>query len=264
MGRPSKNPNHPLVRLRKQLSSKIRADTGDLVPMTHQMTRGELAQKTGVPEPTLKDIELGKFKLTSDVAMKVAFATGVSLQSLTSGDDPLLDLVGNSLTASSPKTDNLVLMPFYEQTLQHICLAVWEAAKEKKIGLLLSYNFENWLATTIDALGLRDGLTEKLTDRMDFIDPMDTPAFAFQPKGPRHAFKPGSAKYLEQVRKWRGRSEEIDREQMRLYEALNSDWKTATYDPVKERTQMLECRQKAIDNLSKPEKQSNSKVRKSA
>ena len=51
MGRPSKNPEHPLVRLRKALSTT-----------TQQMTRAHFSRKVGIPETTIKAIESGTFK----------------------------------------------------------------------------------------------------------------------------------------------------------------------------------------------------------
>jgi transcriptional regulator with XRE-family HTH domain len=83
MGRPAKNVNHPLVRLRRKLSDWS----------AHKVTRQDLAKKAGIPESSLRDIETGRYKLTPAVATKISFATGVDPQSLLDGDDPLLDLL---------------------------------------------------------------------------------------------------------------------------------------------------------------------------
>src|ERR1700737_2220499 len=80
MGRPVKKPNHVLVRLRKQLSTD-----------NHQMTRGEFSRKTGIPEATIKAVELDRRKLSSDMAMKIAFAFGVHPKSLMDSNESLLN-----------------------------------------------------------------------------------------------------------------------------------------------------------------------------
>src|SRR6516165_1419900 len=84
MGRPSKNPEHPLVRLRKVLSTP------------HQeMTRELFSKKVGIPAPSLKAIETGKYGLTPDVAAQIAAVTNVDPKCLMDPNLPLTDPLGD-------------------------------------------------------------------------------------------------------------------------------------------------------------------------
>src|SRR5438445_6877137 len=92
MGRPAKNPNHPLTRLRRILSTP-----------NHEVTRRDLAKRTGIPEASLKDIETGVYKMTREVAMRVSLATGVDPESLMLGDAQLWDVHDLPFTRASKK-----------------------------------------------------------------------------------------------------------------------------------------------------------------
>lgn len=162
MGRPSKNPNHILVRLRKQLSTENR-----------QCTRTDLAKKTGVPEPTLKDIEVGKFRLTAEMAISIAFGTGASPGSLLRADNPVLDHFGNPVNSGT-----VSISPFWSHLLyeanRQLFSAAFEAAHECEIGFLFLFSFNAWLYKTVkqfEKIGLRSALSEKLTARLKFFDP---------------------------------------------------------------------------------------------
>src|SRR5262245_49254688 len=90
MGRPPKNPNHPVTRLRRQISTPA-----------NPVTREILAERAGVSAPTLRDIETGKFQLTEAVAERIMLATGVSIQSLLRGEEPLKDIFDEKLSPQS-------------------------------------------------------------------------------------------------------------------------------------------------------------------
>jgi len=169
MGRPLKNSDHPLARLRTQLST------------SHQMTRAELSKKTGVPEASLKDIELGKYKLTKGIAIKISLATGVSAESLMEGDDPLLDICARPVSKESLRWDYLASAPLYQEARKQLCEAAWECALKRRVGLLMWYSFENWLAKTVRTFGLEALLAEKLTERLGLFDPQEMPS-KFRPK----------------------------------------------------------------------------------
>jgi hypothetical protein len=135
MGRPVNKPNHPLVRLRKELSTD-----------NHQMTRGEFSKKTSIPESTIKAVELDRRKLSDDMAVKIAFAFGVHPESLM-GKRPLLDFQGLPFSKTSPKL--VYLTPLAEEAQEQLCLAAWEVANKKRFGQRVSYCFERWLLERI-------------------------------------------------------------------------------------------------------------------
>jgi transcriptional regulator with XRE-family HTH domain len=156
MGRPLKNADHPLARLRVQLSTK-----------NHQMTREELAKRTRIPEPTLKDIELGKFQLTKEMAIKIALRTGVQPFSLLEGDTPLLDWRGGKPV--SPTSRGVDHSPSFFNATRHLLEAVCEAADEKGLGPLASFALERSILQAVDELGLSELVTETLRERVELF-----------------------------------------------------------------------------------------------
>lgn len=181
MGRPPKDATHPLVRLRELLSTE-----------DHQVTRKDLAKRTGIPETSLRDIETGRYKLTPDVAAKISAATGVDPQSLLNGDDPLLahfQKVGLHWRQEPFSKDTPIgreLRPEHREVIEQLFLAVLNAAEEKKIDSPIYFSFYNWLSSTILAFGLEDLFAEKLTERLTFFDPRFV-SFKFRPKDKRLA-----------------------------------------------------------------------------
>jgi transcriptional regulator with XRE-family HTH domain len=225
MGRPLKDATHPLARLRGQLSS------------SNQCTRKKLSEKTGVPEATIKDVELGKFKLTTAVAMKIALGTRADPKSLLNGDDPILDFCGESLSESSTSLDYLP-ESLHAEARRQLFEAVWDAAVEKARSELLSYSFDNWIATTVKSLWLRGSLEEKITEKVKLflVDPDEIPSF--RPKN------------RELAAQWKGVEDKIDQEQVRVYKERGSA------------VPMFFCRTPAIKNLR--EKKSRSSNRRAA
>jgi transcriptional regulator with XRE-family HTH domain len=194
MGRLSKNPENPITRLRAALSTPIR-----------QMTRADLAKKAGIPEPSLKDIETGKYKLTDDVAMRIAFATGVAPRSLLNGADPLLDFQGQPFSIKSSKMDYLAELPLFQGAQRHLCEAAWETALQKRIGLLVSFSFDRWLISTIETFGLEKAFAENLNKRLGLFDPKEI-ASEFRPRN------------RQMAQEWKSFEEEITKEQNVLKE----------------------------------------------
>jgi hypothetical protein len=241
MGRPLKNPNHPLVRLRNLLSTKHR-----------KFTRTDLSNKTGVPEASIKDCELGKYKVTIEVAVQVSLATGVHPRSLMNGDDPLLDFYGRPFSKSSPRFEYLASLPPHEAALQQLCLSAWEAAVEKRVGLLVSFAFERWLLTTVKSLGLESLMEEKLAERLHSFDPNEMSP-EFRPKNKDHA------------KEWARFEEEIDQEQNRLLKEA-----PVPSNSLEHVTVMTVTREQALKNVAsqrvqlKPVKQSRSQHRQAA
>jgi transcriptional regulator with XRE-family HTH domain len=171
------------------------------------MTRAELAKKTGIPEPTLKDIELGKFKLSYEVAMKIAFGCGVHPKSLRNNEAPLLDLMGKPFTANSgAQYEEIAHDESRLEARRELYQAVVEAALEKRIGRLMEYCFDQWVEETCKTFGLQTLLTEKLTQRLESFDPKWIP-WNFRPRN------------RELAAEWKAYEEEISQEQFRLYES---------------------------------------------
>src|ERR1700730_18445335 len=181
MGRPPKDANHPLVRLRRLLSTP-----------SDEVTRKDLAKRTGIPETSLRDIETGRYKLTPDVAAKISAATGVDPRSLLAGDDPLLahvQKVGLNFRQEPFSKDTppgRERQPEHREVIEELFLAVLDAAEQKKIDHPIYFSFQNWLSSTIHAFGLEDLFAEKLTERFAFFNPWFVP-FEFRPKDKRLA-----------------------------------------------------------------------------
>jgi hypothetical protein len=181
MPRRAKDPNHVLERLRRQLSTP-----------SFYMTRAHLAERAGVAEVSLREIELKKFGLTPNMAMKVGYATNADPVSLLRGDDPIRDFEGNHLTADSPK--DLVPSTALIGGLKQLFEAAMETAMEKPVetekpvGFLIAYSFVNWLEETFRTYLLDTLLAEKLTERLGSFDPEGIPV-AFRPKNPKLAVK---------------------------------------------------------------------------
>jgi transcriptional regulator with XRE-family HTH domain len=85
MGRPAKDINNSLTRLRKQM----------------KWTRAKLAEHCGIPESTLREIEYGRYQLSADQAVKIVLATGVDLEGLLGNETPLRDVSGKELGPQS-------------------------------------------------------------------------------------------------------------------------------------------------------------------
>jgi hypothetical protein len=189
-----KNGDHPLARLRRQLSTEH-----------HQVTRQELSRKTGLPEASIRDIETGRYKLTREVAVRIAFAVAVDPRSLLAGDNPLLDFRRQPFSKDSPRLPESVLWrPEMKEVREQLFLAAWDTAQEKNISLLISFGFEDWLLTTFQSLGLESLLIEKLTDRLLLFDPGLVPD-EFCPKNDRLA------------KRWDTLAKEIEEEYRRIF-----------------------------------------------
>jgi hypothetical protein len=150
MGRPLKNSNHPLARLRVQLSEN------NCSPKTREW----LAKKTGVPLPTIRDIELDKFQLSFTIATRISIRTGVDAGSLLRGDNPLLDLNGNSVTCHTKFTGLETPDPL-KQVRRAIFEAACEVADDKGIALIFQAWMEDFLVHAFTELHLNGKLAEK-------------------------------------------------------------------------------------------------------
>jgi plasmid maintenance system antidote protein VapI len=154
--RKPKDPNHPLTRLRSQLSK----------PGHPMISRGDLAQMTGVPKGSIAAIETGVYQLTPDVALKISRTTGVGPNSLMRGDNPLLDLERNPL---GPESKLLTKRDWTSkdidvEKLQLLFACLFKAAEEKGGQALpqVSLAFSFWVKETIEALKLTDLVATEL------------------------------------------------------------------------------------------------------
>ncbi len=191
MGRPLKYADHPVARLRKALSTD-----------NHACTRAELSRRTGVPANTLTDIELKRIKLSLRVACKISIGTEVDLNSLMAGDDPLMNIYGQPMVKGSlaipSRTQLLAKIESFQEAQKQICLATWEAAQDRDVGMMLSYLFNTWLSSTLDDMGLKSLMVGKLTQRLGLFDPEKIPRM-FWPKGKRVQLWKDSQKQIDQV-----------------------------------------------------------------
>jgi hypothetical protein len=173
MGRPPKLPDHPITRLRKAISTET--------PVTREM----LAQRCGVPAPTIRDIETGRIKqLSESIAQKIMLATGVSTQSLLRGDDPLKDILGRELSAESRA--DMISEVYYQEEISMVDMlgAAIKAAKEKKRSTVFYKLFSEWLPQAISAIDATKEMKNVLNRRLGLFDTYYVPE-AFQPTDPK-------------------------------------------------------------------------------
>jgi DNA-binding XRE family transcriptional regulator len=254
MPRPSKNPNNPIVRLRGELS-KIEGYT---------VTRAHLAKRTKVPEPTLRDIELGRFGLTHEVAMKIIYATGVAVEALYDEDTapfgsrpkkPILDLSGNPLSKDSPKSDSLTRPSWFRYNLEatrQLCEAVWEAAVEKKVVRIVDYSFTTWLAEICHTYGLNALLAETLTERLrlGLFDPEYIGYFRPDKSDARNQHEEQTLKKLEH--EWSIFEQEVQQEAYRLNDDRPFGQDEERYDA---------CRELALETVIRKRKEAQLKAK---
>jgi hypothetical protein len=175
MGRPPKNPDNRLTRLRKQLSTP-----------NIQMTRIALAKLTGIPLDTIKDIETGRFKLTEQTVIRVAVPTGADCDSLLKGDDPIVDVLGKPLNANSYKfVDILGVGRTFGDTIKLLFSIALEAAQESNRSTHFYLLFRGWISKTAQTLRIEKKITEKLHPKIASIHPDLNLPTAFYPDDPK-------------------------------------------------------------------------------
>jgi transcriptional regulator with XRE-family HTH domain len=165
VGRPAKNQNHPVTRLRKALSTP-----------NDEVTREDLANRCGIPAPSLRDIETGKYQLTHEVALKLAYATGVDYDSLIRGDDPLMDMIGNPLNPESPSCLADAWTPENTQSLETLFSCILKAAEKKKgEGVKVGLSFAMWAKQVSATFDMDKRVFEELWMATDSFDPQLIP-----------------------------------------------------------------------------------------
>src|SRR5215469_11875281 len=148
MGRPAKNPEHPLTKLRKALSTP-----------SQEMTRALFSKRVGIPEATIKAIETGKFKLSDKNAAQIASVVKVDPKCLMDPSLPLTDL-------GLP----LEVQPFFDGYSSEFCDiealfdTAFEVAERKQKKVVFSFLFQRWLEETSEILGLGVAIRDKLQE----------------------------------------------------------------------------------------------------
>jgi hypothetical protein len=150
MGRPAKNPDHPLTRLRKVLSTP-----------NQEMTRTLFSKKVGIPEATIKAIETGKFKISAMNAAQIASVTKVDPKCLMDPGLPLTDYVGLPLEGQPYSA----YFSGEFRDIRALFDTAFEVAIEKQKEAVFSFLFQRWLEETSKILGLSPAITDKLQER---------------------------------------------------------------------------------------------------
>jgi hypothetical protein len=125
------------------------------------MTRAIFSKRVGIPEPTIKAVETGKFKLSAKNAAQIASATKVDPNCLMDPSLPLTDLLGE------PMEDQPFAAYFIEEFLDVRALldTAFEVAEEKKKRAVFSFLFQRWLEETSEILGLGPAIANKLQEK---------------------------------------------------------------------------------------------------
>jgi hypothetical protein len=166
MGRPPKNPNHPLIRLRRALSTPGR-----------EMTREDLAKKTGIPAASLRDIERSEYGMSDEIIAKISIATAVDHNSLMNGDDPLRDNFGAPLSSNSAKLEDMAEILVDKATLAFLVSVALDAAAEKGASYQFQFLLQGWLCKTSKMFGLDKLITERLTAELGSFKPGIVPPY---------------------------------------------------------------------------------------
>jgi hypothetical protein len=161
MPRKPKDPNNPITKLRRQLSSS-----------TVQLTREMFAKRYGFSVETLKALETGRYRLSEDFAIRIGVAVGVDPNSLLENRDPLVDWHGNPITPETePALRHLDLNA--NARLQYLIKAGFAAAKKHPKGdrsALYVVLFDFWLAKVVTELGILWPFWNELFARSDVYD----------------------------------------------------------------------------------------------
>jgi DNA-binding XRE family transcriptional regulator len=241
MGRPAKNPEHPLTRLRKALSTP-----------THEMTRALFSKRVGIPEATIKAIETGKFKLSDKNAAQIATVTKVDPQCLMDPSLPLTDYMGFPLDGYP------VAALFGEDFLDIKALVdtALEVAEEKQKQAVFSFLFQRWLEETSEILGLGPSITEKLLERYP-NECFDAIPKYFWPKDPKKRkevdkrVKSFERKLTDEIYEVLSPPEETTLKEMDREETAKLNPEEATTDPEAFLERWQEAQQVALERYFK-------------
>ena len=156
MPRTPKNPNNPITKLRRQLSSQNQ-------PLTREM----FAKRYGFSAESVKALETGRYQLTEEFAIKIAIAVGVDASCLLENRDPMVDWHGNPITPETkPALRHLDFNP--NQRLEFLVKAAFAAAKkhpkdDRSARFVVLFDF--WLANVMRELDVIGPFWNELFDR---------------------------------------------------------------------------------------------------
>lgn len=148
MPRPPKDPSNPLTRLREALSTP-----------NYTVTRKAFCERYGFPFDSVTALERGTYKLTREMAQRVASAVGVTSGSLLLNQQPLRAWDGSPVSPSTQPP----AMPVSESDLQDMRFFLAAAikasgrsvvrGKEKDRSTEFFIMFKEWLMSAMHDLG---------------------------------------------------------------------------------------------------------------
>ena len=149
MGRPAKNPEHPLTRLRKKLSTQ-----------TQEMTRARFSKKVGLSPHHIKAIETGKYEISAKDAAQIASVEKVDPKCLMDPSLPLTDYLGIPFEGETKPFAARLGDEYYD--IEALFETGYQVAEEKEKQTVFSFLFRRWLEETSEILGLGPAITNKL------------------------------------------------------------------------------------------------------
>jgi transcriptional regulator with XRE-family HTH domain len=135
------DPNNPITRLRAALSRP------DLT-----VTRRILAERCGLPLPSITELERGTYRLNRETAQRIAAATGVASGSLLRNEKPLRAWNGSTVNSNTEPPngsagDKAIARAVF--LLQTAINCAKEAAPDRDRSKLFLIMFEEWLADAV-------------------------------------------------------------------------------------------------------------------
>jgi transcriptional regulator with XRE-family HTH domain len=197
MGRHPNNENHVLVRLRRQISTP-----------DQMVTREILARRINVSPSTIRDIETGKFEISEKMAQRLMNVTGVSIESLQKGEDPLENVAGQPLDpVISPLLVAGPINPWQGHAVYSMIEAAMLAINKVKRGPLFYELFKEFLVEVLEAAKATSVMKTILNRNLGSFDPREVP----------DALKPTGA---EMAQRWEETRKELQRMVFEESEAL--------------------------------------------
>jgi DNA-binding XRE family transcriptional regulator len=226
MSRNPKDPNNPIAKLRRQLSTPNQ-------PLTRQI----FAARYGFSAESLKALETGKYKLSPRVALKIAVAVGVDARSLLKGEDPLLTWKGQPVTPDTkPALQNLDLNS--NKRLEFLVKAAFAAARKHKQGdrsAQFVLQFDYWLADVMKDLEVGQEFWDELSGYGEEFKLGAKPPRKRARKTQRYLERPQEVRienygFHDAVARGLARSAMLDAEQKRLLLEYLTPAEVAEYD----------------------------------
>jgi hypothetical protein len=166
MPRLPKNPDHPLTRLRKILSTPNRT-----------VTRRRFAERYGFSLDSVTAIERGIYRLGMPMARRIQESTGVSAGSLIRGEDPLRAWDGSTFTAET-RPPKGTLDEAGRKNLVVLITKALSASESAKYNVDRSAEFYvmflQWLETAMRDIRAEESFWERLFESWLELEPDET------------------------------------------------------------------------------------------